>query len=254
MFGVLLGVALLAAFDLWGPVRTDIRVFDPVLVARLDTDTWRSYYDRRPARLFMQLAELMRDEFHFPLLRSYVAAAHSARAAFEFKYGRARRDYERALPELTAYFAMLRRVSVSPFDVRRASDLELEWWIVHRSRPDTPQAELERALANAASALYGVPASLLGTYAHERAEAMTIRDTGEADGSLGEHDWDEIARHLRAAWGALAKVVRPSTPAEPVATAVEARSHVAGAGATRRQRDTGILAARSSSPVRSATK
>ncbi len=223
VLGMLLVVGLLAAYDLWGPVRTDLRVFDAAQVARLDTDMWRSYYDRRPGRLFLQLAELMRDEYHFPRLRSYVAAAWSARAAFEFKYGRARRDYERALPDLVAYFGMLRNVSVTPFDVQRAARLELEWWVVHRSRPDRPQADLERALAEAASALYGVPARLLGDYAHERAEAMTIRDSGEANGALGEQDWQEIGRHLRLAWEALAKVVRPSVPAEPLAARLPER-------------------------------
>ena len=62
----------IAVNDLFGPRRTDIRVFDPDAVAGLDTTMWRSYYDRRPAALFLQLAALMRRQFHFPLLRSLV--------------------------------------------------------------------------------------------------------------------------------------------------------------------------------------
>ena len=211
-------LALLAGRDLLGRRRTDIRVFDAAQVAQLDTDMWRSYYDRKPALLFLQLAELMRGQFHFPLLRSYVAAARSARAAFVFKDGRERSDYERALPDLEAYYHMIRDVSASPFDVHRTAALELEWWIVHRERSRHPAGDLERSLADAAAALYGVPASALKDYARERTVAMVLRDTREAAGGVSERDWEEIARHLHAAWASLSAAVRPATPPESVAS------------------------------------
>ena len=100
-----LAVLLLwVAVDLFRPVRTDIRVFDPDVVARQDTVMWRSYYDRRPVRLFFQLAELMRDQFHLPWLRSHLVASSAARAAFVFKKGLGRADYEKALPDLISYY------------------------------------------------------------------------------------------------------------------------------------------------------
>jgi len=34
------------AIDLWRPVSSNLRAFDPEQVARLDTDMWRSYYDK----------------------------------------------------------------------------------------------------------------------------------------------------------------------------------------------------------------
>lgn len=217
--GVMVGVALvvLAGIDLYGPRRTDIRVFDATQVARLDTDMWRSYYDHRPAALFFQLAELMRGQFHFPLLRSYVAAARSARAAFVFKGGRNRSDYARALPDLIGYYRMIRDVSTIPFDEDRAARLELEWWIVHRERLRHDAGDLDRALADAAAALYGVPASSLAEYARERAVAMVLRDTREQAGGVREQDWQAIAGHLEAAWAALAEAVRPSFPVTPIA-------------------------------------
>src|SRR5260221_6310804 len=125
-------ILIACGVDLYGPWKSDIRVFDSHEVARLDTEMWRSYYDRRPAKLFLQLADLMKRQFHFPPLRSYLAAGEAARAAFEFKVGHDRGQYERALPRLERYFGMIRRVSVTPFDVRRVANLELEWWIIHR--------------------------------------------------------------------------------------------------------------------------
>src|SRR5262249_10810417 len=127
-----LSIALVANL-LW-PVRTDIRTFDADRMARLDTDMWRSYYDRQPVALYFQLARLLRAEFHMTRARSYVTAFRAARAAFVFKRGHARADYERALPDLERYFADIRAISTTPFDVDRAAKTELEWWIVHRER------------------------------------------------------------------------------------------------------------------------
>ena len=65
------GVLLLwAAFDLFAPLTSDIRAFEAKEVARLETSMWKSYYDRRPLSLFLQLSELMRTQYHFPWLRS----------------------------------------------------------------------------------------------------------------------------------------------------------------------------------------
>jgi len=202
-------VAAAATLDLAGPWRTDIRVFDAARVARLDTDMWRSYYDRKPAQLFLQLTQLLRDQFHFPPLRATLAAYRSARAAFVFKHGHTRTDYEQALPDLEAYFGAIRAMSVTPFDVPRTARLELEWWIVHRERLRHPPGDLDRALAAAAAAQYDVAPGSLATYAHERAVAMVIRDECEQAGGVRESDWAAIDAHLHTAWASLAAAVRP---------------------------------------------
>lgn len=62
-------------------MRTDIRVFDADHMARLDTDMWRSYYDKKPVALHLQLGQVLRDEFHMTLARSYVTAFRAAHAA-----------------------------------------------------------------------------------------------------------------------------------------------------------------------------
>src|ERR1051325_8873134 len=62
------GTAWLAV-DLWRPVSTDLRNFDPEVVAKLDTDMWRSYYDKERLKLFNQLAYLLRQQYQLPLAR-----------------------------------------------------------------------------------------------------------------------------------------------------------------------------------------
>lgn len=201
--------ALLAwpALDLYAPRQTDIRRFDPIEVARLETAMWRSYYERRRLRLFAQMAELLRAQYRLPLLRSNVVAYQAARAAFVFKGGRSRADYERALPYLENFYAALRRVSNVPFNSPRAARLELEWWIVHRERAQHGPNDLAGVLAAEAAEIYQTPTESVTEHARLRAEAMTMRDTQAERGSLTEDDWARINELLRQSWEALSKAV-----------------------------------------------
>jgi hypothetical protein len=63
-----------AGFDLYGPRHSSLRDFDPTQVTRLETDIWRAYYAKQRLRLFAQLAELMRTQYHFPYVRSNAVA------------------------------------------------------------------------------------------------------------------------------------------------------------------------------------
>ncbi len=205
----LLAVLLLAAaLDLYYPVSTDLRAFDAGEVAHLDTIMWRSYYDRQPVRLFFQLAELLRVQFNLPWLRSYLVAYHAAKAAFVFKDGRNRTDYEKALPDLIRYYNAIRKVSLTPFDVEQEAKLELEWWIVHRQREQHAPGGLDHALAEAAAELYRVPAEKLMEYGRLRTEAMNIRDHKAVSGGVTEEDWKRIEELLQGSWHALWQAVQ----------------------------------------------
>ena len=199
-------VAALAAWiaiDLLRPHSTDIRRFDAEEVARLDTAMWRSYYSRERVKLFRQLGQLLRRQYGFPYWRSQRVAFSAARAAFVFKDGRSRTDYERALPDLERFYSDIRAASTSDFDVSRAARLELEWWIVHRERARHAPGDLERALANAAAEVYRVPPERLAPYAAARAEAMKIRDTRATQGGVTEADWARIDALLHDSWRSL---------------------------------------------------
>jgi len=196
-----------AAFDIYGPRQTDVRRFDLAEVARLDTEMWRSYYARERFLLFRQLAELLRTQYRLPFLRSNLVAYKAAKAAFVFKEGKSRSDYEKALPHLLKFYAEIRRVSNVEFNVERAARLELQWWIIHRERTLYQPGDLERALAEAAAEIYQVPAESLLEHARLRAEAMRIRDTKAEQGGVTEEDWKQIGELLRASWLSLSRVV-----------------------------------------------
>lgn len=192
-----------AAFDLYAPHRTSMREFDADEVARLETAMWRSYYSRQRVKLFREAAELLRTQYRLPPLRSNAVAYRAAKAAFVFKDGRSRADYERALPDLVSFYQSIRAVSDTDFDVERAARLELEWWIVHRERRRRAPGDLDRALADLQAEIFRVPAERFTEHARLRAEAMEIRDTKADQGGVTEEDWRRIDELLHRSWRSL---------------------------------------------------
>ena len=196
-------------YDLYYPRTAKMRQFDPNEVARLETAMWRSYYDKKQVQLFNQLSELLRTQYHMPLVRSNQVAYYAANAAFAFKDGKTRADYEKALPELVKFYGAIRNMSDIPFDVDRVARLELQWWIVHRERWKRGAEELPRALAELQSAIYGVPVEQVLEHGRLRAEAMKIRDTKAENGTaMSEADWSQVNELLRQSWRSLAQAVK----------------------------------------------
>ena len=200
---IIAGLLAYTAFDLLAPRSSRMRSFDPNEVARLDTAMWRSYYAKQQVKLYNQLTELLRTQYNLPFVRSNTVAYQAARAAFVFKGGHNRQDYEKALPYLVSFYTSIRKVSDIPFDVDRAARLELEWWIIHRERDRHPPGDLERALAELSAELYQMPAGRFTEYAHLRAEAMMIRDTKADSGGVTEADWARIDALLHQSWQSL---------------------------------------------------
>jgi len=196
-------------YDLFYPRTAEMRTFDPDEVARLETAMWRSYYEKQRLQLFNQLSELLRTQYHMPLVRSKEVAYYAANAAFVFKSGKQRADYEKALPDLIKFYGAVRAMSDIPFNVDRAARLELEWWIIHRQRAQHPPGDLDKALAELQAELYQTPVEKLQEHGRLRAEAMTIRDTKAEAGGVTEVDWARINDLLKQSWRSLAQAVKP---------------------------------------------
>jgi hypothetical protein len=204
---VLLALFVWASIDLLAPRQTSLREFDAKEVARLETAMWRSYYDKERLALFGQLAELLRKQYRLPLLRSNAVAFQAAKAAFVFKEGHGRGDYEKALPNLVKYYGAIRAVSDVAFDVDQVAKLELEWWIIHRERNQYSRADLDRSLAELPAAIYQMPVEKFAEHARLRAEAMLIRDQKAEQGGVSEADWQHIDELLQWSWQSLHQAV-----------------------------------------------
>ena len=208
----LLALLVWIVVDVFIPQKHSLRQFDPAEVARLETDMWRSYYDKKPVLLFWQLAGGLRQQFHAPFWRSFGLAFQAARAAFVFKQGRSQADYQRALPILISYYHSIQELSEEQFNAERMAALELEWWIVHRQRNRYSYADLANALAQTSAALYSRSATQFTTYAQLRANAMRLCDeAGQDPGGANEADWRQIERGLNQAWKTLYETVQAGT-------------------------------------------
>src|ERR1700731_3391294 len=95
-------------YDLYYPRTTRMREFDPDEVARLETAMWRSYYEKQRLQLFNKLAELLRSQYGMSQLKSNQVAYYGANAAFVFKQGHQRVDYEKALPDFLKFYGAIR--------------------------------------------------------------------------------------------------------------------------------------------------
>jgi len=207
IIGVLLGGWI--AFDLLTPHKVDIRDFDPDEVARLDTAMWRSYYSRERVKLYCELTELLQKQYKLNFWQRQLIAYRAAKAAFVFKDGKSRADYEKALPDLEKFYVSIRDISTTDFDANRAAKLELEWWIVHRDRKNYKEGDLANALAETAAAIYNLPKEVFIEHGRLRAEAMNIRDNkAEADG-VTEEDWQKIDELLHESWRSLHNALSP---------------------------------------------
>jgi hypothetical protein len=204
---ILVAVIAYAAYDLFIPRTSRMRSFDPDEVARLETAMWRAYYSKQQLKLYNQMTELLRTQYNFPFIKSNAVAYQAARAAFVFKEGHSRQEYDRALPYLVSFYSSVRQVSDIPFDVDRAARLELEWWIIHRQRAEHATGDLARALAELSSELYQMPPERFAEHARLRAEAMTIRDTKAEAGGVTEADWIKIDALLHDSWKSLKDAV-----------------------------------------------
>lgn len=211
--GILVALSIWIVVDLFAPRAHSLRDFNSSEVARLDTAMWRSYYAKQRVALYFQLTELLRKEYHLPWWRSQWVGYQAAKAAFVFKEGHTRSDYEKALPYLRNFYAAISAVSDEPFDVDRIARLELEWWIVHRQRERHSPEDLPKLLAETASVMYHLPYAALLEHGKLRAEAMRIRDVQAAAGELTEKDWNQIGSLLDQSWHSLWKTVNANKKA-----------------------------------------
>jgi hypothetical protein len=189
------------------PRRHSLRNFNPHRVAQIETGMWRSYYDHHSLQLFFEMAQLLRSQYHLSITRSWAAGYYAAHAAVVFQRGQSRPDYEKALPDLVAYYSLIRAGSDTPFNLQEVARLELEWWIVHRQRAHHPAGDLPQSLAALQAAIYNEPAEQLSEHAQARGDAMIIRDKRAASGGVSDADWNQINRLLNASWVSLKNVV-----------------------------------------------
>ena len=150
-----------------------MRSFDPVRVGRLEARAWETYYRREWRSFLVASVGLVRSAFRMSWPKTLVGAwlvlrANQVWAPFP------NNDPDKARRLMRRFYAML----ATP-DPARASELEVEWWRVHRDHqhePGSTSQPLTDALAALYAHVYGADLGAVRTAAALRAEAMDVSD------------------------------------------------------------------------------
>ena len=186
--------------------RSNLKQFDYRKVAKADTNMWRAYYNHRFLKMFFHLLKLMRSQLGLNWFITLRLAYYSGLAAMNYRLKKGRENYSGVLKNLTKFYRLLSKHSMEPFDYKKAAELELEWWNIHRY-PSKYKKTLQQSLAEGMAVVYKVKPESLSEYAHHRAVAMMIPNH-EGDKQVTPPDWAKVETLLLKSWQSLHEAVQ----------------------------------------------
>jgi hypothetical protein len=172
-------------------------MFDPRRVGELEAAAWVAYYRREWASFLRSAVSLTRHTFGLPWPTTLWGAWLVLRAN-QLWAPYPDNDPEAARAAMERFYRLVARRHGENFDPVRASELEVEWWRVHREHQHSDEEESalsvgsreilesERPLAEALAALYayvyGVDEGWVTVAAEQRALAMRYSDAWVREG------------------------------------------------------------------------
>jgi hypothetical protein len=160
------------------PMRTDnpIRNMDPRKLARYEKENYVAYYQKDWLKLMRVSVGMVKESFGLSLWQAVYGAYLIARAEVAFAP-----FPNNNLPLAEAYvrrfYQFVKTIHREDFDVERAAQLEVRWWVIHRSLFGNPEnRELVDALACLYEEIYGADAEQFREAAFLRAKGMLYSD------------------------------------------------------------------------------
>jgi hypothetical protein len=194
----------------------DLSRLSPEQIAYYEKAGWKAYYDRDWPRTFGLMVRLIESQFHVPFPRSFLAALHIIRASIAF----VPRDHnlDAVLRHLERFYRVAARANGDTFEPRRAAELELRYWVIHRQLAAAPELDnrpLVQSLADLHAALFGHTPAELWASAESRAAAAEAVDRITSRRSTDvAADWRRVEECLRRAYQHVKEAGRqPSAPA-----------------------------------------
>jgi len=164
------------------------RAFDPRKVGGLETTAWVTYYRHEWLPFLRAAVSLTRHTFGLPW-PSTVYGAWLVLRANQLWAPYPDNDPAGARRAMERFYRLVAERHDDTFDPRRASELEVEWWRVHREHQhdDSPVGEdgegpLIAALTALYSYVYGVDEANVTVAAEQRALAMRYSDQWVREG------------------------------------------------------------------------
>jgi len=161
------------------PARSGPRSFDPVLLGNRETDAWASYYRHEWRRFLVAAVGMVRTGFGMGPAKTLVGAFHVLRAN-QLWAPYPDNDPDGARTSMRRFYALVAADQHVDLDPVRASELEVEWWRVHRARQHStssvPEPQLVQALVDLYSYVYSTEPEPMRPAAAERVRAMDLSD------------------------------------------------------------------------------
>ena len=162
-----------------------LRSFDPLRIADLEYRAWVGYYHRRWFSVLAASVGLVRTGFGMSWPRTLYGSWLMVRASQ--LWAPMDNDPDKCRDTMRHFYALVKLTYGKPESPRKASELEVDWWRVHRevqysdtARPDDD--ELIGSLTRLYSYLYGEPEEAVRTAAAHRVRAMDLSDQWNAEG------------------------------------------------------------------------
>jgi len=205
--------------------------FDPDRVARLETESWRAYYDRRWPAMARVLVAAHREQFGLSPAGALLATISASRAAIAFA-PREGSDVDAARRHLLAYYRRVRAALGTAAGAATLAERELDYWVVHRrlaiARQANPPAErrptadtlrdiepMVTAFARLHAALFDSTEEIMRPSAEWRALAAVAVDRISGGTSTDvAADWALVESHLQRTYRAMAAVIHAAPAAQ----------------------------------------
>jgi hypothetical protein len=167
----------------WRP-GWDPRSFDPVKLGQQEATAWASYYRHEWLTFLRAAVGMVRTGFGTDPVRTVVGAYHVLRAN-QLWAPYPDNDPDGARASMRRFYTLVTRHLGLSLDPVRASQLEVEWWRLHREHqhdPEVSEAMLVQALVDLYSYVYDVSPDTVRDAARFRVEAMDHSDAWVENG------------------------------------------------------------------------
>jgi hypothetical protein len=154
------------------------RTFDPVRVGNLETDAWAAYYRHEWGTFLRAAVGMVGEGFGMGRGKTLYGAWLVLRAN-QLWAPYPDNDPAGAREQMRRFYLMVARDADLPIDPGRASELEVEWWRLHRAHqhdPGVPGSELEQSLVDLYAYVYAADPGSVRPAAAARVEAMDLSD------------------------------------------------------------------------------
>jgi len=153
-----------------------MRRFDPRRLAHFERQNYVAYYQKDWLTLLRVSVSMVREGFAFSWLQAVYASYLVARAQIAFAPF-PENNLPLAEKYINRFYRFIKVAHREDFDVCRATDLEIHWWLVHRKLfGNRDNQELVDALTGLYAEAYGVEPAAVAPAARERAMGMLCSD------------------------------------------------------------------------------